>query len=32
MALQVIQPRNVHDTSAFAYSHAVRLGDLIFVA
>ena len=32
MALQVIQPRNVHDTSAFAYSHAVRMGDLIFVA
>ena len=32
MVLQVIQPRNVHDTSAFAYSHAVRMGDLIFVA
>jgi 2-iminobutanoate/2-iminopropanoate deaminase len=32
MALQVIQPGNVHDTSAFAYSHAVRMGELIFVA
>jgi 2-iminobutanoate/2-iminopropanoate deaminase len=32
MALQVIQPHNMHDTSAFAYSHAVRMGDLIFVA
>ena len=32
MALQVIQPANVHDTRAFAYSHAVRMGGLIFVA
>ena len=32
MALQVIQPHNVHDTRAFAYSHAVRMGELIFVA
>jgi len=32
MPLQVIQPHNVHDTSVFAYSHAVRMGDLIFVA
>ena len=32
MSFQVIQPDSVHDTTAFAYSHAVRMGDLIFVA
>jgi len=32
MGLQVIQPTTVHDTTAYAYSHAVRMGDLIFVA
>jgi enamine deaminase RidA (YjgF/YER057c/UK114 family) len=32
MALQVFQPGDVHDTRAFAYSHAVRMGELIFVA
>ena len=32
MSFQVIQPDTVHDTTAFAYSHAVRMGDLIFVA
>lgn len=32
MTLKVIQPRTVHDTTAFSYSHAVRMGDLIFVA
>lgn len=30
--LKVIQPKTVHDTTAFSYSHAVRMGDLIFVA
>lgn len=32
MALRVIEPMDVHDTRAFAYSHAVRMGELIFVA
>jgi 2-iminobutanoate/2-iminopropanoate deaminase len=32
MNVTVIQPDTVHDTRNFAYSHAVRLGDLIFVA
>ena len=32
MSIQVIQPDTVHDTTAYAYSHAVRMGDLIFVA
>jgi len=32
MTLQVIQPHNVHDTSAFVHSHALRMGDMIFVA
>ena len=32
MSFQVVQPDTVHDTTAFAYSHAVRMGDLIFVA
>ena len=32
MSIEVIQPDTVHDTTAFAYSHAVRMGDLIFVA
>ena len=30
--LEVIQPVTVHDTRAYAYAHAVRMGDLIFVA
>ena len=29
---EVIQPATVHDTRAYAYAHAVRMGDLIFVA
>ena len=29
---QVIQPSTVHDTKAYSYSHAVRMGDLIFVS
>ena len=29
---QVIQPPTVHDTVAYSYSHAVRMGDLIFVS
>ncbi|HMK68262.1 MAG TPA: RidA family protein [Stellaceae bacterium] len=29
---QVIQPASVHDTKAYSYSHAVRMGDLIFVS
>ena len=29
---QVIQPKTVHDTTAYSYSHAVRMGDLIFVS
>jgi len=32
MTFKVIQPNTVHDTTAFSYSHAVRMGDLIFVA
>lgn len=32
MSFQVIQPDTVHDTTAFAYSHAVRMGGVIFVA
>lgn len=32
MSIRVIQPDTVHDTTAYAYSHAVRMGDLIFVA
>lgn len=32
MIFTVIQPDTVHDTTAFSYSHAVRMGDLIFVA
>ena len=32
MSFKVIQPETVHDTTAFAYSHAVRMGDLVFVA
>ena len=32
MTLQAIQPATVHDTTAYAYAHAVRMGDLIFVA
>lgn len=32
MTVTVIQPDSVHETRNFAYSHAVRLGDLIFVA
>lgn len=30
--ITVVQPDTVHDTKAFAYSHAARMGDLIFVA
>jgi 2-iminobutanoate/2-iminopropanoate deaminase len=29
---KVIQPPTVHDTTAYSYSHAVRMGDLIFVS
>jgi enamine deaminase RidA (YjgF/YER057c/UK114 family) len=32
MVMKVIQPTTVHDTTAYAYSHAVQMGDLIFVA
>ena len=32
MPIEVIQPATVHDTTQFAYSHAVKMGDLIFVA
>lgn len=32
MTLQVIQPATVHDTTAYSYAHAVRMGELIFVA
>jgi enamine deaminase RidA (YjgF/YER057c/UK114 family) len=32
MSVQVIQPNTVHDTTAFAYSQATRMGDLIFLA
>jgi enamine deaminase RidA (YjgF/YER057c/UK114 family) len=31
-AVAVIQPDTVHDTRSFAYSHATRMGNLIFVA
>jgi 2-iminobutanoate/2-iminopropanoate deaminase len=30
--IEIIQPSTVHPTAAYAYSHAVRVGDLIFVA
>ncbi len=30
--IEVIQPDTVHDTVAYSYSHAVRMGDLVFVA
>lgn len=30
--LQVIQPTTVHDTVNLSYSHAVRMGDLIFIS
>ena len=29
---EVIQPKTVHDTVQYSYSHAVRMGDLIFVS
>jgi enamine deaminase RidA (YjgF/YER057c/UK114 family) len=32
MPVSVIQPDTVHDTTIYAYSHATRMGDLIFVA
>lgn len=32
MSVQVIQPNTVHDTTKFSYSHATRMGNLIFVA
>ena len=32
MTFEVIQPKTVHDTTAYAYAHAVRMGDLIFVS
>lgn len=32
MGIEVIQSDNVHDTRDLAYSHAVRIGDIIFVA
>ena len=32
MIFEVIQPVTVHDTTAYSYSHAVRMGDLIFVS
>lgn len=32
MSVDVIQPDSVHDTRAFSYSHATRMGDLIFLA
>jgi enamine deaminase RidA (YjgF/YER057c/UK114 family) len=32
MAIKVIQPDTVHDTTIYSYSHATRMGDLIFVA
>jgi 2-iminobutanoate/2-iminopropanoate deaminase len=32
MNLEIIQPKTVHDTTAYSYAHAVRMGDLIFVA
>jgi 2-iminobutanoate/2-iminopropanoate deaminase len=30
--IEVIQPSTVHDTRAYSYSHAVRMGGLIFVS
>jgi reactive intermediate/imine deaminase len=30
--IEIIQPSTVHPTAAYAYSHAVRVGDLVFVA
>lgn len=30
--IEVVQPDTVHDTVAYAYSHAVRIGNLVFVA
>src|SRR4051812_5868494 len=32
MTLEVIQPSTVHDTTAYAYAHAVRMGELIFIS
>lgn len=32
MGITVYNPASVHDTSAKGYSHAAKLGDLIFVA
>lgn len=32
VAFTVIQPKTVHDSVAYSYSHAVRMGDLIFVS
>lgn len=32
MTFAIIQPPTVHDTTAYSYSHAVRMGDLIFVS
>jgi enamine deaminase RidA (YjgF/YER057c/UK114 family) len=32
MSIEVIQPKSVHDTTAFSYSHAVKMGNLVFVA
>ena len=32
MDFAVIQPATVHPTTGYFYSHAVRMGDLIFVA
>ena len=32
MTLEIIQPNTVHDTTAYAYAHAVRMGDFIFVS
>lgn len=32
MDFEVIQPDTIHDTQKFAYSQAVRMGDLIFTA
>lgn len=30
--MEIINPEGIHDTRRFAYSHAVRMGDLVFVA
>jgi 2-iminobutanoate/2-iminopropanoate deaminase len=32
MSIEVYHPKGVHDAAQYAYSHATRLGDLIFVA